>query len=286
MTNHLRYCPKHRKPLPCPHCAAVAAKPSPMEAHPELAPVAAIECVTILDVPKSAAQRIGPPLDEAPPDPWADRDPYLNELAAPLKFTDKAEKIRKDKEAQRGRERRKLRREQLAAIKRQLKVPLREIKRRAEELELALKSESSDMSRGAFMTDAPTSKGRMVYSQKIEQIGAAAGRAVALGGETLDLGTGEAFWPEHDRRHVKPEGVGEQSNEKQRPGDPEAESRFVVKAGTDLDYGQALVNLFHRLSEQFVCRLCYQDCVSRTGGDSDEGDRDSGLMAISVPGSK
>lgn len=31
----------------------------------------------------------GRPLDEAPPDPWADRDEYATELAAPLKFTDK-----------------------------------------------------------------------------------------------------------------------------------------------------------------------------------------------------
>src|SRR5258708_22056093 len=27
MSNHLRYCPKHRKPLPCPHCA-LTAKPA------------------------------------------------------------------------------------------------------------------------------------------------------------------------------------------------------------------------------------------------------------------
>lgn len=39
---------------------------------------------------------------------------------------------------------------------------------------------------------------------------------------------------------------------------------FIVKT-TDIDYGQALLNLFSQLSQEFVCRLCYQDCRSRAG---------------------
>jgi len=40
MSSHLRHCPKHRKPLPCPHCA-LTAKPAPVAvaAIPEPMPV-------------------------------------------------------------------------------------------------------------------------------------------------------------------------------------------------------------------------------------------------------
>jgi hypothetical protein len=259
MSSHLRHCPKHRKPQPCPHCAMIVAKPA----------------------------RIGPPLDEAPPDPFADRDAYHDELKAPLKFTDKAIKLQKEKEAERGRARRKLRREQLAAIKLRLKTPFREIKRLAEELKDALGSGASDMSKGKYMSDAPTSKGQIVYTQKIEQVGAAVNRAAALGAQTVDLETGEAFWPEHDRRHVVPEGTGERgggqrSNDEQKissgnrvdrhsgvPLAPAATTSFVVKLGTDLDHGQALQNLFHRLfievkedAGYFICKLCHTNYPS------------------------
>src|SRR6266566_3159775 len=68
----------------------------PLEPTPVVAPEPVQGAIT--------RRAIGPPLDEAPADPFADRAPL-----GPLKFTDTAEKLRKEKEAQRGRERRKLR---------------------------------------------------------------------------------------------------------------------------------------------------------------------------------
>src|SRR5260221_13696901 len=38
MSSHLRHCPKHRKPLPCSHCALIANTPT-ITAKPAPAPV-------------------------------------------------------------------------------------------------------------------------------------------------------------------------------------------------------------------------------------------------------
>ncbi len=222
---------------------------------------------------------VGRPLDEAPPDPFADRIP-LPPLFPGEDERKAKEAERKAREAERGRERRKARREQLAAIKDALKTPVREINRRAEELARALKSEHSDMNRGSFITDAPTSQGRLRYSQNIEQVAAAADRAAALGAQIYDPETGELFWPDHDRRRVEPEGTGERGNgersnneqstvsngtsTKLASGVPTAKRRFVVKLSKDLDREQALLNLFHRLSADGVCRLCYKDFSSES----------------------
>jgi hypothetical protein len=268
-------------------------------------------------VVRAFAGLAGRPLDGPAPDPFADRDEYATELAAPLKFTDKAEKIRKDKEAERGRERRKLRREQLTAVKKAFTVEGREVLLRKKELERALKSESSDMAQGTFITDAPTGVGKLVYSGNIERIGAAADRAVALGGETYDPRTGEVYWPDHDRRHVKPEGTGQRNGQRSfedagtvrssfesgarqadstisegrnkniASGVPIATSRFIVKPGTDLDRGQAVLNVFHRLNEGGVCRLCYQECseehVEAVHGSEDEPRHDRRFGDVITP---
>ena len=217
MSKHLRHCPKHRKSLPCPHCAVIVQKPA-----------------------------IGPPLDEAPPDPFADRLP----LVGPVRMSAEAIGVARRKEAERGRERRKKKREQLARMKEQLKVPVRDILRKAEELKQALGAESSDMAQGAFIAYAPTGKGRLVYSEDIGRI--ADKTDVPLAGQPTD----HSSWGEHDRRNVKPEGIGAEFED--------TGPSFVVN-GTNLDRGQALLNLFHRLSEGFICRLCYLDSGSRHG---------------------
>lgn len=43
MSNHLRHCPKHRKPLPCAHCALTVASPTPVVVTPEPVPVTTTE---------------------------------------------------------------------------------------------------------------------------------------------------------------------------------------------------------------------------------------------------
>ena len=244
MSNHLRHCPKHKKPLPCAHCAP-AAKPS-------------------------QGSTTGPPQPAS--DPWPERVP-LPSLSGPT------DAERKAKEAERGRERRKLRREQLAAVKLAFTAEGREAIRKARILKHALTPEGSnqDMARGKFTTDAPTGKGLIEYSGNIELAGAAADRAAALGPRN-DPG----YWPERDRRHVVPKGAGPRSDEKPDPDakeenkvridrdsgvllPPTARTIFTVKPGTDLDVGQALINLFHRVflfADDYICRLCYRTIPS------------------------
>lgn len=53
MSSHLRHCPKHRKPLPCPHCALIA---KPVQAPTsEIAAEPGQVTVVTMDPPKSAS---------------------------------------------------------------------------------------------------------------------------------------------------------------------------------------------------------------------------------------
>jgi hypothetical protein len=155
---------------------------------------------------------------------------------------------RQEKEAKRSRENRRRKQEQLAAIKQALRTPFAEVK-------LIAKAKTSEekldsMSRGMALTGAPSGKGNWIYTGDIEQIGAAASRAAALGAETEDPETGEAFWPDTDRRPVKPEGTGERGNgtrsvDEQKvsakpvrnplldAGVPQSRSRFKVRLPSD-----------------------------------------------------
>jgi hypothetical protein len=97
--------------------------------------------------------------------------------------------------------------------------------------------------------------------------------------------SGEAteYWPNDDRKHVVPEGTGQRGNGDRSndeipvdvktvnpnlaDGVPTSTNRFIVKPGTDLDWGQALQDLFYELFIEikpeenkhdgyYVCRLC------------------------------
>ena len=57
MSSHLRHCPKHRKPLPCPHCALVAkpapvavADPEPLPDEPAASPAPTIPMHSLTDL--------------------------------------------------------------------------------------------------------------------------------------------------------------------------------------------------------------------------------------------
>ena len=227
MSSHLRHCPKHRKPLPCAHCA-LAAKP----------------VVSVKETQEPT------PITPAP------------ERFGPLPLSEEAQQLRKEKEAERGRERRKKKREQLAAIKKALKTPIAEIKkadkdqRRLEDI-LRRNAKPDSMNRGMTMTGGQklvTGGG----SAQLEMIAAAAMQSEQLGASTDD----GANWPDHDRRHVEPMGAGAE--------DLETVSSFVVKEGTDIDWGQALQNLFRSMfvevepetNHGYVCRLCRADVPS------------------------
>jgi hypothetical protein len=161
-------------------------------------------------------QWTGLPLDGPAPDPFADRTP-LPPLLSGLSLEEK-EKLDKEKRAKAARDRRKHQAEQLAAIKEILKTPIREIKRLAEEKAKLDKQERAlfSMDRGSWMTDAPTGVGELVLaggSNEMEFVAAAHSRAEALGSPGLDIGTGEAFWAENDRRSIAPEGKGSDDSE-------------------------------------------------------------------------
>ena len=236
MSNHLRHCPKHRKPLPCVHCAA---------AQPIIQPVTIPGFV-----------------------------PEGSSIAQVNKETDKKE-IEKnhaelDRQAERSRNYRKFKREKLEAIKKALRTPIAEIKAVAEARDKAIKNPGS-MSQGKFLTDAPTSKGRLENVGNLDLVSAARSRSVVLGCSTIDHETGEAFWPDNDRRHVKPEGVGDGDNEKAPVGRvigselPVARTKFKVRLGDDSGRERAIQELIREYVEECVegdglirslCRLC------------------------------
>jgi hypothetical protein len=241
MSSHLRHCPKHRLKLPCAHCA-LAAKPA------------------------TAVAVIEPPV-------------YVSEAI----ILEQADVVRRKVEAERGRERRRKKREQLDAIKLALKTPIAEIKE-TERQQRVLDRMRKKMAGGdgQFMTDAEQGKGLLVTGADIEGATRAAARTELLSGAT-----DPEYWPNNDRNHVVPEGTGQRGNGDRSndeedtvvkavnpnlaKGIPVARDRFIVKPGTDLDWGQALQDLFYELfveirpeenDSYYVCRLCRAETPS------------------------
>ncbi len=180
----------------------------------------------------------------------------------------KAVKTNAEKEAARQRARRRTKQEQLAAIKERLKTPITEIKAAAEARAKAIARPGS-MNRGRYMPDAPTGKGELETGgygpEKLGMVAAAQSRSVELGNHTIDLETGEAVWPDNDRRGVKPQGVGQQDNEKTpsqktKDGLPIARAKFIVKLN-DVDIEGVIRELAYKYvkedeSGRLCCRLC------------------------------
>jgi len=179
----------------------------------------------------------------------------------------KAVKTDAEKEAARQRARRRTKQEQLAEIKKRLKVPIAQVKAAAEARAKAIARPGS-MNQGRYMPDAPTGKGELQTggygSEKLGTVAAARGRGVVLGSHTIDPETNEAVWPDNDRREVKPQGVGQQDNEKspiQKTKDdlPVARVKFVVKLN-DVDRERVVRELVYEYVEEdesgALCRLC------------------------------
>jgi hypothetical protein len=188
---------------------------------------------------------------------------------------------RQQKEAERSRQNRRRKREQLAAIKQALRMPVAEVKLIAKEK--AHKEKLDSMSRGMALTGAPSGKGNWIYTADIEQVGAAASRAAALGAEAEDPETGEAFWPDNDRRPVKPEGTGERGNGQRsideqtvsaKPvhnplldiGVPQSRSRFKVRLQSDDDD-----NTYYFIFRDTLKRLVAHVFVADETGPEEEG---------------
>jgi hypothetical protein len=209
----------------------------------------------------------------------------------PLRYSEEAQLLEKQKEAERGRTRRKSKRDQLAAIKLALKTPIAVILAAEEDqhrLEVIRERESKpdSMSRGISVTGG----GKLVTgghtTKKLDHIAAAAMQAESLGAPT----DGNS-WPDHDRRKGKPEGTSAGSDDSKNTGvhdDKDVVAKFVVKEGTDLDWGQALQNLFHtmffEIDDGYVCRLCRayapserrcQEHLEKYHGEDSEPDYDS-----------
>lgn len=209
--------------------------------------------------------------------------------------TQEQKEERKKKDAERKRNERKRKADQKANWKKALReMPAAEFKRLAEEKkreEEFINNPDAGMSRGDSMPGAPHGKGRLVTgghgSVEVESVAAASARAEILGAPTDDAETDESFWPEHDRKHIKPEGSG--------PGDAASATRFKVRGtdkntdeGFDIEWGQALQDLFRRVfveiqatSERgsyFICRLCHAEELSEMGCkghlEKDHGDDD------------
>jgi hypothetical protein len=189
---------------------------------------------------------------------------------------DGIERQKRDKRNEADRKRREEKKKQRARIKEALRTPVSELKRIIEEnrakakeqaeIDKASKSESRDND-GSCLTDAPRGLGRLVTGTNIELVAAAHARAVELGSSDIDVETGEAFWPDNDRRYVKPDGVGQAAGQESQD---EKKIAFKVDPHIDheqkLKWGQALIDLFHALFVEvspdeehggyFICRLC------------------------------
>jgi hypothetical protein len=152
---------------------------------------------------------------------------------------------RKKKDAERKRNERKVRNEQLAAIKQALKTPVADI--------LATRKHEQIVANATKPHSVQTTS---FNSTKLEQIAAAVGRSDVLRGDKTD----PTAWPVSDRRQVKPEGTSQ---------DQEDNRSFVVRESTRLEYGQALIDLSHSIfvpsadPDLFVCRLCRETVSNR-----------------------
>jgi hypothetical protein len=182
------------------------------------------------------------------------------------------EKERREKRAAAARARRKLHADQIKRVKEVLKIPIAQVK--AEAAAKAAAEKRLSMSAGAYMPEAPTSKGKIVTggydSSKIDYM---TGLDV---GEEATLGSGVASdQAEGGRRHGTPEGNAPEKdfnrdeaefNLRSREGMhgwTESGSRgFQVRLTSDAEYDtqRALVYLLDEYFEDSVCRLCHVDC--------------------------
>lgn len=214
-----------------------------------------------------------------PPDPDDLPPPAPTPFNAPVyqsatEILEQMEQQKKDKRAEAARERRKLKRDQLVAIKQALKTPIAVIKARAEQerieaLDFA-EPPNSD-SRGASPTGAPagnrfTTGGHS--GSKMESIAAARSRAAGLGSPASDH-----EYPDNDRRARKPQGYGQRPGLK---GDDDRRRReddhgFLVNGFhvelNAFDYDALMKHLLWEYFEKLrqpngedvlVCRLCGQ----------------------------
>jgi hypothetical protein len=199
---------------------------------------------------------------------------------------------KKKKEAERKRLARKSKSDQLMAIKEALKIPVREViastKRTELERQIAETEEQREtsMNLGRHMTGDPDQQ-QLITNTDIEKVAAARGRATALGSSGYDSETGEAHWPENDRRIVRAQGSSNEDEQswvkvQTRDGklvDQRPTKRFVVKLdGADptnnplgISRDEWLSKIARRFFVKggsaedapdtfFVCRLCHFEC--------------------------
>jgi hypothetical protein len=213
---------------------------------------------------------VGLPPEETPAIPAPVPIPYQS-------ATDLLEKLEADKKSKRAvaaRARRKLQADQIKRIKEVLQVPIAEVKAAAAEKLRAEKFPA--MSAGAYMPEAPTSRGKLVSggydSAKVDLItGFEVAEEATLGG---NVNASNATTT--GRRHGKPEGNSpdEDFNRDEaefnfRSGEaangwsePAASRSFQVRLNTDGQYEiqRALDSLCCEFFADGVCRLCYVSC--------------------------
>jgi len=180
------------------------------------------------------------------------------------------EKARKQEAAKYQRDRRRKLTDQKKAIKEKLRVPAAQLLAEAEVEEKRIRAERSanSLSRGMYMSDAPTGKGLLVSggynSVKIGVIGGALTKAESSSPERTVEDCN--YWPISDRRNVKPQGTGadiEDSPSGYLTGGmvPKARKGFQVKLNNfDLDrIVRGLVSTYCARTDQdaYLCRLCH-----------------------------
>src|SRR6267143_4797401 len=181
---------------------------------------------------------------------------------------DQIEKTRKEEAAKYQRDRRQKLADQKKAIKEKLRVPVAQLLAEAEAQAKRIHVERSidSLNRGMYLTDAPAGKGLLVSggynSEKIGVIGS------ALAKETLkpDCTVEDCnYWPVNDRRHIKPEGTGTDTEDSVSGyltdgTTPKAQKCFQVKLNDfDLDrIVRDLVNTYCVRTDEdsYLCRLC------------------------------
>ncbi len=270
MSNHLRHCPKHRKPLPCAHCAKAVTIVQPPTLPGFVSTSLPHEYERHKDVWVCIHCNRNDHSDTPNPGLCSKRNIAIVNKASTGKELDK-KFAERERRAAKECARRKAKADQLVAIREALKTPVAEIMAAARAKADAERLPS--MNEGRYMGDAPTGKGALVYKAagKIDQIDAAMNRSVLLGSATIDDETGEAFFPDNDRERIAPDGVGAPSDEKpeitglSRKGftcgdrDEESKRKFQVKLdGPEYQSGLAAAvdeYSFQDGSETF-CRLC------------------------------
>jgi len=182
---------------------------------------------------------------------------------------DQIEKTRKEEAAKYQRDRRQKLADQKKAIKEKLRVPVAQLLVEAEAQEKRIRAEMSanSLNRGMYLTDAPAGKGLLISggynSEKIGIIGGALTKAESvLGQQTVEDCN---FWPVNDRRHIKPEGTGTDTEDSVSGyltdgTTPKAQKCFQVKLN-DFDLDRILRDLVDTYcvrtdEDSYLCRLC------------------------------